>query len=328
MSGNVMLCFRFAIILPVLAFAWHFYQKYKRDQLDKWAAGVYRTIQIHTYFPDTYTEGAPNGSYKEFYNSLYTEGEAYHPMNDHSNEGHYHDHRTLDYGHQEEVVAALNEIRHKGNDAITDVVEFGCSHGWGLAQLVGHGYKAWGMDVAEKAIQLATAVRGRTCGEGSEPCFWQASLTNLPFKDGQFDAGISSDVLEHLMPEDVPRAVSEMSRVVKRHMVHSIASMGGGSMHPSAIKSAQGGHVTLEWWREQFTAAGWNIVRESWGGVYCSASKTTPRVLSVLGYQWMTAGILFWPTEWPAIPLPIKITPFSLKDLCEHDVRFEMVRAT
>jgi len=41
----------------------------------------------------------------------------------------------------------------------------------------------------------------------------------LPFKDGCFDAVVSSDVIEHLRPEDRPRFLSEMIRVAQREFV-------------------------------------------------------------------------------------------------------------
>jgi len=40
-------------------------------------------------------------------------------------------------------------------------------------------------------------------------------VRRLPVKDGAADAVLSSDVLEHLAPADVPTAVEEMSRVLK-----------------------------------------------------------------------------------------------------------------
>ncbi|MEW6443336.1 MAG: methyltransferase domain-containing protein [bacterium] len=44
----------------------------------------------------------------------------------------------------------------------------------------------------------------------------------LPFRDGAFDAVVSSDVLEHLAPEDRPSLVGEMLRVGRRQIVLAV----------------------------------------------------------------------------------------------------------
>mmetsp|Transcript_122890 Transcript_122890/g.393690 ORF Transcript_122890/g.393690 Transcript_122890/m.393690 type:complete len:190 (-) Transcript_122890:31-600(-) len=138
-----------------------------------------------------------------------------------------------------------------GAAPVRSVIVLGCSHGLGAVGLQSRGYLAYGVDVAEKAIQLAVATRGRTCGEGDEPCFVQASLTQLPYESGKFDAGISSDVLEHIQPADVPRVVSEISRVVRRVLVLQIA----GWADDCATCQDE------VWWGEHFAAAGWRIFK-------------------------------------------------------------------
>lgn len=251
-----MLCILTVLTVPALTALWKGYNRYRFMKLDAWAAEVYRNTKIPKYFPKTYQEQLPNGTYEEFYNSLYTDGETM--ALGVLNEGHYHNHRTLNFGHQQHIIGALNAYAKPDGKIgdVKNVIEFGCSHGFGSQWLVKEGYKAWGMDVAEKAIQLATVVRGRTCGEGEEPCFWQASVTQLPFKDKQFHAGISSDVMEHIMPEDVPQVIKEMSRVTSRYMAHSIATMGGPPIHPAA-------KIPLSVWREEFQKNGWTILKET-----------------------------------------------------------------
>ncbi|PSC75409.1 methyltransferase type 11 [Micractinium conductrix] len=78
----------------------------------------------------------------------------------------------------------------------------------------------------------------------------QGSLTNLPYQDKQFDLVFSSDVLEHIRPEEADQVVSELVRVAKRHIVMSIS-----------LKSYQNVdlHSLLRpraWWEAKFEAAG------------------------------------------------------------------------
>mmetsp|Transcript_3455 Transcript_3455/g.6773 ORF Transcript_3455/g.6773 Transcript_3455/m.6773 type:complete len:272 (+) Transcript_3455:92-907(+) len=251
----MVLCNKFVVAVPLFAIIWRQYEEYQWAKLDEWAKTIYKETKIPKYFPkDQYQEAAPNGTYEEYYNSLYTDGE--HLEFGVMNEGHYHDHRTLGFGHQQHIIASLNSYAKPNRPDVKNIIEFGCSHGFGSQWLVKEGYKAWGMDVAEKAVQLATAVRGRTCGEGTEPCFFQASVTQLPFKDKQFDAGISSDVLEHIMPEDVPQVIKEMSRVVKKFMAHQIAIIGGPPIHPAAV-------LPIKFWTDEFEKQGWTILKQT-----------------------------------------------------------------
>jgi ubiquinone/menaquinone biosynthesis C-methylase UbiE len=48
-------------------------------------------------------------------------------------------------------------------------------------------------------------------------------LTNLPYEDNSFDIVMSSDVLEHIHPEEADIVVSELVRVSRRHVFLSIS---------------------------------------------------------------------------------------------------------
>merc|ERR1712176_1016342 len=106
---------------------------------------------------------------------------------------------------------------------------------------------------------MALQLRVRTCGAGSEPCFVQGSLLQLPYAEQSFDAGMSVDVLEHIAPEDVAQVVKEFTRVVRHYLL----------LHPAAVEERTGSgealgihnvHLTTQdyaWWASQFAEEGW-----------------------------------------------------------------------
>lgn len=216
----------------LVLYAWSLYR------VVQWAEHVYNNTEVSSFLPGQYTEAE---DYAHTFDDLY------------QHHG-YHDHSKLHFsweGHVVDLLVSTNlENEAAGIEAVRSVLVLGCSHGLGARWLADRGLATWGVDVAERAVQLALATRGRTC-EGPEPCFVRASLTHLPYADGRFDAGLSSDVLEHIQPEDVPRVVSEISRVVRRLLVLQIA----GWADDCATCQDEA------WWGQRFGAEGWQVRR-------------------------------------------------------------------
>ncbi len=52
------------------------------------------------------------------------------------------------------------------------------------------------------------------------------SVTALPFPDVTFDTVLAAEVLEHIRYEDVPRALSELHRVSRNHVIISLPDPG------------------------------------------------------------------------------------------------------
>lgn len=78
----------------------------------------------------------------------------------------------------------------------------------------------------------------------------EAPLWDMPFEDGQFDYTVSTDVLEHVPTELIPKAIEEIFRVTKRQSFHVVA------LFPGICKGVVL-HMTvkpIEWWIDQFTA--------------------------------------------------------------------------
>jgi SAM-dependent methyltransferase len=91
-----------------------------------------------------------------------------------------------------------------------EVCEIGCGSGRFIAsvQAAKPEWRCHGVDVSETAIAQAKQ-------RGSAVQFAVGSALALPFADGQLSAALMIDVLEHL--DDVPAALAEVRRVVKRH---------------------------------------------------------------------------------------------------------------
>lgn len=139
------------------------------------------------------------------------------------------------------------------------VLVLGCGLGWGASRLRNLSYQAWGVDSSMPAIAMASGVRGNTCLQDDEPCFLHASMTNLPWATGKFDAAISVDDLQNLLPEDVPKAAAEISRVVQKYLFLMIPAYDDTE---SVCRNATGSTCTRTmqnktWWLQQFAPFGW-----------------------------------------------------------------------
>jgi len=87
-------------------------------------------------------------------------------------------------------------------------LDVGCGDGWYTAQMVEAGGAVTGLDYSERAIGFA-----RLLVPGAS--FKNVSAAEIPFEDKSFDIVFSIQVLEHIPPEELPRAVGEIARVLK-----------------------------------------------------------------------------------------------------------------
>jgi len=190
--------------------------------------------------------------YEEAYNDLY-KNHGYHANSDYTHET----------GAIDQMVAYRDRLPPTAS-ALHKVLILGCSHGKGAELLHKHGFNAYGIDVAHRAIERAND-RSRTCESGTEPCFVQGSLMKLPYSNSSFDGGLSVDVLEHIAPGDVPQVVKEISRVVRHHLFLQIASFTERSKNGEKAGMANV-HLTVEgpqWWKTAFAQGGWKVTRDT-----------------------------------------------------------------
>lgn len=118
------------------------------------------------------------------------------------------------------------------------VLDLGCGEGRLVRALAEKGLDAYGLDISQVAIDRANSyMPGR---------FFCGSALELPFADQEFDTVVSTDCLEHIHPDDVPRAIAEIRRVCRKHAYLQIATTQDRDGH---------WHLTVEgrdWWESSF----------------------------------------------------------------------------
>ena len=91
-----------------------------------------------------------------------------------------------------------------------DVLDLGCAGGFMAEALTNKGAMVTGIDPAAQAIAAADA-RAQQMGQTIQ--YDVGVGEQLPYADGQFDAVVCVDVLEHV--KDLPKVLAEVARVLK-----------------------------------------------------------------------------------------------------------------
>lgn len=172
-------------------------------------------------------------------------------------------HKDIELTHTKHILPLLsnltNEIIKKDPKNLI-VLDVGCSHGKGMKLMQELGYNVLGTDISETAVNAAIERGFNTPNQVKV-----GSATDLPFEDGSADIITTSDVLEHIYPEDVPKVLQEFRRVgsylvsrialqpekqkghlLKAHREGSLKDVSG--LHPSVFSPVK--------WHGLFVAAG------------------------------------------------------------------------
>ena len=156
------------------------------------------------------------------------------------------------------------------------MVDVGCATGFVVNHLRTAGRDAWGTDFSEYAVTHAPLETRPYLVQGNSLC--------LPYADSSFELVICLETLEHLWPQDIDRAISELCRISSRWVFASIPSFGFNDFGPPGLEIVlpsnledarlgrsfrevpldpdgypHHGHLTLatfQWWTEQFKAHG------------------------------------------------------------------------
>ncbi len=125
---------------------------------------------------------------------------------------------------------------------VGSVLDVGCGFGALVRSVLRVGIDARGVDVSDVPIQHANSLApGR---------FQTGSILHLPCADNSFDTVVCTDCLEHLAPEDVPRALQELARVARRSVFIIVSTV--------QDRDATW-HLTVkdrDWWELECLAAG------------------------------------------------------------------------
>ena len=132
------------------------------------------------------------------------------------------------------------------------MLDAGTGNGALVRMMRSHGKSAWG-------IELSKAVLEQECPDLLKAGFVEPGvLTNLPYDDNSFDMVWSSDVLEHIHPEEADKVVSELVRVSRRFLVLTI-SLKGHTKATAKNNNEAGRHTMLrprKWWEDTFRKYG------------------------------------------------------------------------
>lgn len=153
--------------------------------------------------------------YKKIYDTLYLKG--------------YH--RTGFAGNA--LISFLQE--HHPLSSKDKVLDIGCSNGSGVKiinDLAGSNI-CYGLDASKHGIDYCNKKN-----PNNEDKYKVASLPNIPFDDDMFNVIFSSDVIEHLLPEDVEKSFNEINRVTQKnsHIFLSIALVPESNRYEEVLK--------------------------------------------------------------------------------------------
>lgn len=103
---------------------------------------------------------------------------------------------------EDDIISALRQYDAKS------ICDAGCGCGIYALKLEKYGYNVGGFDVSAHAAAIAQAVTGNDA-------FKTASILATGYADGEFDAVIARDVIDHISKLDAKAAIKELFRITK-----------------------------------------------------------------------------------------------------------------
>jgi ubiquinone/menaquinone biosynthesis C-methylase UbiE len=142
-------------------------------------------------------------------------------------------HAAFQAGEEAELTPRLDALwgylSPHGSERVLDV---GCGRGEMVVQCAKNGIRAVGVDYSSDALGLAQAAieeaAPRYAERWRQPDLVQGNCMALPFPGASFDRAIMSDIVEHLYPHELERAVLEIRRVLRQGgvlLVHTMPNL-------------------------------------------------------------------------------------------------------
>ena len=109
------------------------------------------------------------------------------------------------------LAASLRLVKFSPGERILDI---GCGRGEAILYLACNGAIVYGIDYSPNGLRIAKRYLGSKRESEQNICLVQADAGQLPFKDSSFDKLLMFDLIEHLYPEELAKALSEAHRVL------------------------------------------------------------------------------------------------------------------
>ena len=146
----------------------------------------------------------------------------------------------------------------------SNVLEFGCAHGFLVKCLKDFNINAYGIDISKYAISnCPNDISNRLAVIKNNKI--KIALKNTIFKKDIFDWVISKDVFEHIKPSDLKILLNQISKVTKKLFV--IVPLGDDQKYRIKQYHLDKTHIVIEnekWWINLFSKNGFQIEEVSY----------------------------------------------------------------
>ncbi|MFC2162875.1 class I SAM-dependent methyltransferase [Candidatus Altiarchaeota archaeon] len=117
----------------------------------------------------------------------------------------------------------IDNIKTLRDNDVKRVLDVGCGTGRHVTLLVDEGFNVSGMDKSGKAIEMLGAILADK--EAGDVELKVGDFTQLEYPDGSFDAVLCNSVIQHAMMEDIRKAASEITRVLRKNGILLLSTL-------------------------------------------------------------------------------------------------------
>jgi len=186
------------------------------------------------------------------------------------------------------VVEALPAFKRQG---INSVLDLGCGVGRHFTCLARNGFDVVGVDVSKSALGIAQEWSREENLE--KTALVQATMTDIPFRDSQFDAVISISVIHHAVKRDIEETTEEINRILKKNglLLANLASV-KDPRHGKGTMVEPGTFKILEAFEERkFEELHHFMTRQQVAKLFARFSKAEIELLRQKPYYWKVMAV-------------------------------------